>query len=164
MGNHEAALLESLQGDEAAQRLWLNYGGLETLISFGIAPPRDGEDSFSFAERLRKHIPEYLIEWLEQLPLHHRSGSYFFCHAGIRPGTPLDRQKSEDLLWIRGEFLESEADHGAVIVHGHSICGTAVEFADNRINLDTGAYATGVLSALGLEDDDRWVISTPPTR
>ena len=160
MGNHESALLESMDGNEAAQQMWLRYGGRETLASFGIDPPDDEEDPQSFAQRLRTAIPGDLVDWLQDLPLYYRSGSYFFCHAGVRPGTPLARQKPEDLLWIREEFLESPADHGAVVVHGHSICGDAVEFATNRINVDTGAYASGILSAVGLEGADRWVIST----
>jgi serine/threonine protein phosphatase 1 len=88
-----------------------------------------------------------------------RSGDYFFCHAGVRPGTALNRQKPQDLLWIRHEFLDDRTDHGAVIVHGHSICGPEVEFHPNRINVDTGAYSTGILSAICLEDEERWVIS-----
>jgi serine/threonine protein phosphatase 1 len=160
LGNHEAALLESMDGDGLAQQLWLDHGGHSTLQSFQIDPPREEETPDQVAARLRKGIPGEVAAWLEELPLFARSGSYFFCHAGVRPGVPLGRQKPRDLLWIRNEFLTSEADHGAVVVHGHSICGHEVEFRSNRINVDTGAYQTGVLSALGLEDSERWVLST----
>jgi serine/threonine protein phosphatase 1 len=160
MGNHEAALLKSIDGDGKAQGIWLRYGGLATAQSFGVSPPGAEETALSFARRLKKAIPADLIDWLAELPLHHRSGCYFFCHAGVRPGVRLSRQKPQDLLWIRDEFLESDADHGAVIVHGHSICGDEVEFRDNRINVDTGAHQSGILSAVGLEDADQWVVST----
>jgi serine/threonine protein phosphatase 1 len=159
MGNHEAAFLESIDGNAAAQRLWLEHGGSATLHSYGIETLREEESPEQFARRLRASIPHEIIDWLGELPMTARSGDYFFCHAGVRPGTALNRQKPQDLLWIRHEFLDDQRDHGAVIVHGHSICGPEVEFHPNRINVDTGAYSTGILSALGLEDEERWVIS-----
>jgi serine/threonine protein phosphatase 1 len=159
MGNHEAAFLESIDGNAAAQRLWLEHGGSATLHSYGIETLREEETPEQFARRLQASIPHEIIDWLEKLPMTARSGDYFFCHAGVRPGTALNRQKPQDLLWIRHEFLDDRTDHGAVIVHGHSICGPEVEFHPNRINVDTGAYSTGILSAIGLEDEERWVIS-----
>jgi serine/threonine protein phosphatase 1 len=160
MGNHEAALLESMDGNAAAQRMWLDHGGDATLQSYGISLPAEGETAEGFAHRLRQRIPGEVASWISELPLSARSGSYFFCHAGIRPGIPLHKQKAKDLLWIRDEFLLSDADHGAIVVHGHSICGTAVEILHNRINVDTGAYQSGILSALALQGQERWVIST----
>jgi serine/threonine protein phosphatase 1 len=79
-------------------------------------------------------------------------GDYFFVHAGVRPGVPLAAQKEEDLLWIRDEFLGSSADFGKIVVHGH----TPIEEPDirrNRINIDTGAYASGNLTCLVIEDE-----------
>jgi serine/threonine protein phosphatase 1 len=140
--------------------MWLQHGGAATLLGFGITPPGEEESGESFAYRLRKGVPSEIADWLSGLPLSAQSGSYFFCHAGIRPGIPLHKQKAHDLLWIRDDFLESNVNHGAVIVHGHSICGTAVEIRHNRINVDTGAYQTGILSAVALEGQQRWVIST----
>jgi serine/threonine protein phosphatase 1 len=159
MGNHEAALLDSMEGDGRSQEMWLEHGGLATLACYGIAPPQSGESSESFAERLQQGIPAYLSNWLRELPLTFSSGSYFFCHAGVRPGIRLSRQRAQDLLGIRSDFLESNSSFGAVIVHGHSICET-VEFFHNRINVDTGAFSSGVLSAVGLQDTEQWVLST----
>jgi serine/threonine protein phosphatase 1 len=159
MGNHEAALIESMDGNGAAQRMWLEHGGHSTLRSYSIEPPMEHETPDEFGERLRSSISAEVSGWLEKLPLTARSGSYFFCHAGIRPGVPLRWQRPQDLLWIRDEFLLSQSEHGAIVVHGHSICGSEVEFLHNRINVDTGAYETGVLSAVGLEGSERWVIS-----
>ena len=97
--------------------------------------------------------------WLSRLRSHVQIGGYYFVHAGIRPGIPIHRQEDEDRLWIRDEFLESRRKHGAVIVHGHSIT-PEVENRPNHIGLDTGAYASGRLTALGLEGRDRWFLST----
>src|SRR3546814_15814378 len=97
-----------------------------------------------------------------------RIGDYLFVHAGVRPGVPLDEQDPVDMRWIRREFLESEADHGAVVVHGHSI-RPEVQMCPNRIGIDTGAYASDRLTAIGLDGARRWVIQNwfcstlPPT-
>jgi len=160
-GNHEAALLESLAGNPHAQRLWLSYGGLDTLRSFGVEPPK-GCSSDELEALIRSSISEPTIAWLEQLPISHLIGDYFFSHAGVKPGVSLDQQRPDHLLWGAEEFLGSRRDHGAVIVHGHTICGSRVQFAPNRICIDTGAYCTGILSAVGLEDHRQWSISTPP--
>jgi serine/threonine protein phosphatase 1 len=163
MGNHEAALLESLEGDERAQRIWLEHGGEATLESFGIAPPSCDESSDAFADRLKQSLSPATIRWLRKLPYSTQSGSYYFCHAGVRPGVKLEEQNPDDLLWIRQEFLDSEDHFGAVVVHGHSICGEAIEIKHNRISVDTGAYNSGILSAIGLQDSERWVLATSPT-
>jgi serine/threonine protein phosphatase 1 len=86
-------------------------------------------------------------------------GGYCFVHAGIRPGVPLDRQKPEDLRWIRERFLDFEGSHGTIVVHGHSI-SPAVEEMHNRIGIDTGAYASGTLTAIGIEAGHRWFLAT----
>lgn len=157
-GNHEQALLQAVDGDLAVLDSWLRFGGAETLRSFGLTPPQEGEDLRRYLRSLRAAIPGPIVEWLRRLPLTARSGDYFFCHAGVRPGIALRRQTREDLLWIRDEFLLDPRDHGAVIVHGHSI-ETDVQFRENRIGIDTGAYRTGVLTALYLEDDRQDLVS-----
>lgn len=157
-GNHEEVLLQSLDGNVEVLNAWLRFGGLETLRSFGLSAPAEGEDLRSYLRNVRATIPSQWVEWLRRLPLTARSGDYFFCHAGIRPGVGLRRQDREDLLWIREEFLSDRRDHGAVIVHGHSI-EAAVQFRDNRIGIDTGAYRTGVLTALYLEGEKQELLS-----
>ena len=82
-----------------------------------------------------------------------RFGDYFFCHAGIRPGVPLDRQDPEDLIWIREAFLTDDSDHGVVVVHGHTPV-TVPEVHANRINIDTGLVYGGTLTCLALEGTD----------
>ncbi|MEN7538031.1 metallophosphoesterase [Aurantiacibacter flavus] len=159
LGNHEDMMLASLDGNPDAQAAWIGNGGLATLRSYGIDPPGPEEDSFDFAERLARGVPEDQVAFLRSLETTYRSGSYFFTHAGVRPGVALHKQEPEDLYSIRADFTESEAWHGAVVVHGHSIVD-AVEMRHNRIGCDTGAYASGRLSCVCLQDDLRAVLQT----
>ena len=159
-GNHEELLLASADGHADAQRLWLECGGDATLRSYGLDPV--GFVKLSPEKRaftLQKHVGPDMLCWLAGLPTYWRNGDYFFCHAGVRPGVPLENQRREDLLWIRREFLESQSHHGAVIVHGHCEVGD-VDVRTNRIGVDTGAYRSGELTAVGLQDAFRWFVST----
>lgn len=157
-GNHEEAMVQAIDGNLEILQGWLRFGGAETVRSFGLAPPEDGMDLRRYLRELRSAIPSEMVDWMRKLPLTARSGDYFFCHAGIRPGVALRKQVRDDLLWIRDDFLDDQRDHGAVIVHGHSI-ETNVQFRGNRIGIDTGAYRTGTLTALYLEDDRQELVS-----
>jgi serine/threonine protein phosphatase 1 len=152
-GNHDQVLLDFLE-DPAVFRNWREFGGRETLLSYGVPPPRfDNEAGFAEArDRFRQALPAAHLAFLSRLELSTRIGGYFFTHAGVRPGVPLDRQAPQDLLWIRDEFLSSRADFGMVVVHGHTPTSRASRSA-NRLSLDTGAYATGHLTAAVLEGD-----------
>ncbi len=158
MGNHEELMLRTYDGESSVLRVWMRTGGSETLRSYGLVPPARDADPRAFLAQMKRAIPAEIIEWLRLRPLTVRSGDYLFCHAGIRPGVALRKQSKADLLWIRDEFLNDNSAHGAVIVHGHSICA-APEVFDNRIGLDTGAYKTGLLTALYLEGTRRELIS-----
>ena len=161
MGNHEAMLLEFLERAETGPR-WLWNGGTATLLSYGVAAPAQPGGAAEL-EALRRAfaaaLPARHLELLRGLRLSHVEDGYAFVHAGVRPGLPLDMQAADDLLWIRGEFLDSTLDHGHVVVHGHTI-GREAELRANRIALDTGAYASGRLTALALEGERRWLLST----
>lgn len=138
MGNHEATALAALSGDGAACADWLACGGDAALRSWGCDP--DGP-------RSAWRLPEVDLAWMRALPATHRAGRYFFVHAGVRPGLPLDAQDPEDLLRIRRIFLDNETDHGAIIVHGHTPTRARLpERHANRINLDSGAVFGGPLS------------------
>jgi serine/threonine protein phosphatase 1 len=98
-GNHEDLLLASVRGDAGAQRAWLRTGGDATLRSYRLDPADFAV--LSAAERgrlLRQAVGADMLAWLESLPLSWRSGDYFFCHAGVRPGVALKHQRREDLL------------------------------------------------------------------
>jgi serine/threonine protein phosphatase 1 len=153
-GNHEDLLLRFVGGELEAGRHWFDYGGLDTLAHYGVAiPDRQARDEASVAE-LQQHFADALprphLQFFQSLQVSHRAGDYCFVHGGVRPGVALSKQKDHDCMWIRKPFLESEIDHGAIIVHGHSISPQPV-VRHNRIGIDTGAYASGVLTCLVLE-------------
>lgn len=160
-GNHEAAMLEFLR-DAKFGRTWKYYGGLETLHSYGVTELTLSDDPTDF-EHARDHfervLPERHKRFLQSLSISAQLGDYFFVHAGVRPGVSLSRQLEEDMLWIRDEFLDSRASFGKVIVHGHTPREEA-NFRMNRIGIDTGAYMTGVLTALVLEGTSQRLLQT----
>ena len=158
-GNHEAMFVDSYRGSEDALDLWLRVGGRSTLIGFGVAPETiDAGDPGALVGAIRSAIDPVFVDWLDGLPTAWSRGDYFFAHAGIRPGVRFDRQRDDDLLWIRGPFLSSRADHGKIVVHGHSVEPGIPRLGGNRIGLDTGAHEHRRLTALGLEDDRQWLL------
>lgn len=150
-GNHEACALEVLR-DPAALSEWENLGGGNTLLSYGIIPSqRDGSRSRrEVATAFRQALSGSHLDFFKDLKLSFTCGDFFFAHAGARPGIPLHKQSEEDLLWIRDDFLLHEEDFGKVVVHGHTPAREP-DVRPNRINIDTGAYATGRLTCLVLE-------------
>ena len=120
-GNHEALLLEVLAGGGGLEA-WKHYGGFQTLISYGIAPPMkpDPSEQRRLVGELAEKIPDSHRRFFDNLRPSYSCGDFFFSHAGVRPGVSLERQREEDLLWIRDEFLESERDFGKFVVHGHT--------------------------------------------
>jgi serine/threonine protein phosphatase 1 len=153
MGNHEALFEKYLNGAPIGD-YWRNLGGLETLHSYGV-PVKEllrGRSFDEAAAALKTAIPDEHRQFLSSLRISVSIGSYFLCHAGVRPDVPLANQSADDLIWIRDEFLNSTKDFGKMVIHGHS----PVEWPDirsNRINIDTGAFATGRLTCLVLDGD-----------
>lgn len=159
-GNHEEMFVLAARGDRQALRVLMNNGGLATLMSFGLTEEEINRGSYAdLALLLKSRLPRDVVSLLDAAEDKIAIGDYLFVHAGIRPGLSIAEQQGADLRWIRGEFLSSRADHGAMIVHGHTIEKTVVE-CENRIGIDTGAYQSGVLSAIGLEGEQRWFLST----
>jgi serine/threonine protein phosphatase 1 len=156
-GNHDI-LVERFLKDPAFLEDWRDWGGLPTLISYGLIPPSRIEPAEyeNLASALRQTMPKEHRDFLRQLRTSFVCGDYCFVHAGVRPGVPLAKQKEEDLLWIRDEFLNASNDFGKIIVHGHTPV-EEVEIHPNRINIDTGAYASGNLTCLMIEGDKRFL-------
>jgi serine/threonine protein phosphatase 1 len=150
-GNHES-LFERFMEDPSVAGQWRRLGGLETLHSYGVpvASVMMGKNYEEAAAALRAAIPPAHLEFLGSLWTSLVVGKYFLCHAGVRPRVPLDRQREEDLLWIREDFLRSRADFGKIVVHGHTPTESP-EILPNRINIDTGAFMTGQLTCVVLE-------------
>ena len=143
--------------DEGVLEVWRSLGGLETLHSYGvnIGPAMAGRDFGAVQAAFAARFPRTSSALPTKRSRFQRHiGDYFFCHAGVRPGVPLDRQDRNDLLTIRDTFLSSEAEHGKLVVHGHTP-SVAPEIRPNRIGIDTAAYATDRLTCLVLEKDQR---------
>jgi len=152
-GNHEAFLFDVLK-DPSQLESWKQYGGLQTLTSYGLRPSLnpDAAEQSELISQLALNIPAHQRRFFNSLRLRFVCGDFFFVHAGVKPGVPLAQQQEHDLLWIRDEFLSSEAQFGKYIVHGH----TPVREPDirfNRANIDTGAYATGNLTLMTIQGD-----------
>ncbi len=160
VGNHEECFLAALKGDVQRVRYFIRIGGDATIRSYWQDDESYGEASYEeVAEKLPLIVPQSHADFLRSGEDMITIGDYVFVHAGVRPGVALDRQSKQDLRWIRDEFLASDDDFGAVIVHGHSISKT-VENAGNRIGIDTGAYCYGALTALCLENDRQTVLQS----
>jgi serine/threonine protein phosphatase 1 len=159
MGNHEDFMLRYLD-DNSSGSGWFANGGVATMRSYGV--------DFDYGEllepdrlqdRLSRRVPSRHLEFLRGLPLSRVIGDYLFVHAGIRPGLAMELQSPTDLLWIRGDFLNSALEHGKIVVHGHTITDHP-DVRPNRIGIDTGAFATGRLTCLVLEGDNRRFLHT----
>lgn len=159
LGNHEEAMLRTFAGEAEAAAGWLRFGGLETLKSYGVPDSALDLAGPALIRELRRHVPLDHLKLLTSFQDSLSCGGYLFVHAGIRPGVPHHRQDGSDLRWIREEFLNSRRDHGAIVVHGHTIVPEP-DFQHNRIGIDTGAYRTGKLTSLGLEGGEQWIIDT----
>lgn len=162
-GNHEEMMMIFLD-DPSIGLNWVANGGGETLMSYGVGHPGhralvETETAETLQAELREAVPADHWEFLKSLATQHVEGEYMFVHAGIMPGTALDEQNRKDLLWIRDEFLGSDADFGKCIVHGHTIA-REVAFKSNRIGIDTGAFFTGVLTCLVLEGQTQRLLQT----
>ena len=160
LGNHEEVLLRILGGEAELITKWRWFGGAECLKSYGVDPGQlSGRSEEEALEIVRNAIPREHKAFLETFVDTCRFGDYLFVHAGIRPGIEVDQQRQTDLRWIREPFLLDDTDHGFVVVHGHTI-SPEVEVMPNRIGIDTGAYRTGVLTALAIEGSRTWFLQT----
>lgn len=165
-GNHEDAMLLFLE-DSSFGPSWVQHGGGATLASYGVLCPPSTADAMAWeASRLAliKAVPPDHLQLLQSLKLSLAWGDYLFVHAGVRPGVPLALQDPRDLLWIRQDFLSArQALENIVVVHGHTPAD-APELTEWRIGVDTGAYATGLLTAVRLKGADRRIFQARASR
>jgi serine/threonine protein phosphatase 1 len=164
LGNHEEIFLGALDGDPKALRLFCRIGGRETVLSYGMeATEYERLDYEELVHRLADIVPaahrQFLSEFEDMIVI----GDYAFVHAGVRPDQPLDRQRTADLRWIRDPFLNHGARLEKTIVHGHTM-SEEIERRNHRIGIDTGAYSSGKLTAIGLQDSDVWYLQTAATK
>jgi serine/threonine protein phosphatase 1 len=150
-GNHET-FVHLFLSTPAVLDEWRLCGGLETLVSYGLKPSINpgAAEQRRLANELAKSIPKRHLKFIDSLSLSFNCGDFLFVHAGIRPGVPIRKQREEDLLWIREEFLSCEHRFEKFVVHGHTPVLTP-DIRSNRINIDTGAFATGRLTCIVIE-------------
>lgn len=159
-GNHEELLLHAAEGDRSALSVFHRAGGRETLLSYGVDPDvYDACDFEQLAGLIRDAVPAEHLAFLDSFGNGVALGDYRFVHAGMRPGLPFDEQRDSDLRWIRRDFLTYEGSFDGVVVHGHTI-SDAPEIRHNRIGIDTGAFASGRLTALVLEGESQRIIES----
>jgi serine/threonine protein phosphatase 1 len=164
-GNHEEAFLNFL-AEPSFGATWLDHGGGPTLASYGVQPPAQRTDADAWARArdvLAERLPPDHKRFYEGLELMVTEGDYAFVHAGVRPGVPLAQQAERDLLWIRQEFLEERGRFEKVIVHGHTPLEEP-QLTPTRLGVDTGAYATGVLTAVRLQGEDQRILQSKAKR
>lgn len=162
LGNHETLLLGALATPQSMPH-WLANGGFETLASYSrVSASALRQMTLGEAwTTLHRSLPAAHADFLGSLPRSVRVDEYLFVHAGVRPGVAFAEQDPEDLVWIRQPFLSSDEDFGAVVVHGHTPVGQP-EALRNRINVDTGAFSTGRLTAVVLEGEEIRFLQTAP--
>ncbi|WP_371258787.1 metallophosphoesterase [Ancylobacter sp. FA202] len=161
-GNHDVEFLAFLD-HPSSDGVFVNSGGNAAARSYGVklnrAKLKTDADLDQVHRKLVAAVPSAHVDFLKGLRHAVSFGDYFFCHAGVRPGTSLDRQDPDDLLWMRAPFLDSLMPLEKVVVHGHTISAKPEERI-NRIGIDTGAYRTGRLTALVIDGDHRAFLST----
>jgi serine/threonine protein phosphatase 1 len=162
MGNHDWGVLDFL-ADPNPHGLFATNGGEETTRSYGVelrfSPEmalREGHARFCAA------IPAGHVAFLRSLPRSISFGDFFFCHAGVRPGVPLEQQDPHDLIWIREEFLDRFGLYEKIVVHGHTPCAEP-ELMSNRVNVDTGAFFSGRLSAVVIDGEEKLLMEVRGT-
>lgn len=158
-GNHEQMLLDLLDGHDDCLGLWRAVGGTATMMSYGL-PPRLLTRLVSAQDVRRgllEKIPPEHLRFYEQTGAYMRAGAYLAVHGGIRPGVRLEDQRISDLLGIRQEFLQYKGDFDFIVVHGHTPVA-APDLQRNRINIDTGAFATNRLTCLRIGGDGAQVL------
>lgn len=159
-GNHEEILIRTWEGDRRAATLLNRVGGRETLLSYGVTEEEyDAADIDGLTKLVKHNVPEEHIAFLDAFTNWHEEGDYLFVHAGIRPGLCIEEQNGSDLRWIRSAFLTHPGPHSHVVVHGHSISDDVDEQV-SRIGIDTGAFFSGTLTAIGLERAERWYLTS----
>ena len=156
-GNHEEMFLESFEKPDVL-RHFLKHGGRDTVLSYGISRKQFNamtiEELFALLPQI---VPQSDRDYLASFEEMIVAGDYLFVHAGIDPSVPIEAQKRSDMLWIRERFLNHEGPLEKVVVHGHTIFEKVMD-CGNRIGIDTGAFRSGVLTALVLEADQRRIL------
>lgn len=156
-GNHEEMFISAMDKIDAL-RGFLKFGGRETIMSYGVDAATLAEADYETLQQLmRDKVPQEDIDFLDGFEKLVRIGDYVFVHAGIRPESPLELQLSHDCRWIREPFLSHSGEFPGFVIHGHTVTEDP-DVRHNRTGIDTGAFMSGKLTAIGLEGTERWFI------
>jgi serine/threonine protein phosphatase 1 len=150
MGNHEKMMLDFLNRPTERGPTWLRNGGLQTLQSYGVRGVRERAseaDLLVACDKLQVALPDGMARWIEDLPLHYSNGNIHVVHAAADPALDMAEQTPDVLLWGTSAFRERPRSDGQWVVHGHTIVDEGMA-KNGRISIDTGAYATGVLTGI----------------
>lgn len=156
-GNHDQWVLDFLEDPFEHGAHWLRWGGRETLASYAVTADWE-EAPHELAREFNRTFPRRHLQFLRESRFSHCEGDFFFAHAGVRPGVALEEQRPDDLMWIREPFLLSQEDFGKVVIHGHTP-QDEVDIRPNRINADTRAFDSGMLSCVVLEERGTRILS-----
>lgn len=160
MGNHEEVMLGAITGDPRLVRFFNRIGGRETILSYGLPVNQyRSMELEELAEAIPELFPQQHIDFISGFDDQIIIGDYVFVHAGIRPQVPLSEQTAQDMRWIREEFIKDKTHHEKYVIHGHTI-SEQIDEQPNRIGIDTGAYLSDQLTAIGLEGTERWFLQT----
>jgi serine/threonine protein phosphatase 1 len=158
LGNHEEVYLKALGGDLKALKFFTRIGGKETILSYGVSETEYSQSDYpELLEAFRRKVPAEHIDFVGSFEDMIVLGDYAFVHAGVRPDLSLAAQRPSDLRWIREPFLNHHGELEKIVVHGHTVT-QEVDLRRHRIGIDTGAYASGRLTAIAIEGNRRWVL------
>ncbi len=157
MGNHEEMLLSFIDAPEEFGPGWVDFGGMQTLRSYYPTASARYGNFRGLRDALVEKFPLPHLTFLQRLEISVTVGDFFFCHAGARPGIPLSQQLERDLLWMRQEPFDDDPAFDKVVVHGHTPVA-APEIRRHRINIDTGAFATGILTCIAIDTSSQRIL------
>ena len=155
-GNHEIMMLDFLERPTERGEYWIHHGGLQTLASLnigGIGMRNDDATLLRGRDQLEARLGVDLIKWLRQLPKHWQNGNVHVVHASADPKIPMNRQDAKVLAWGHPNFCKLNRSDGQWVVYGHTI-HEQPSAENGRIAVDTGAFATGRLTAAYITTDN----------
>jgi serine/threonine protein phosphatase 1 len=147
-GNHEESCVNAcaeekrvksflgIRGRNATKAAWKQFGGKETMQSFGITDLND--------------IPQKYIDWMDRQATHIELEKFLLIHAGLDYSLDKPLEDEYSMLWLRDFDARPEKIGGKILLHGHvSLPLDEIFMMRDRpeqfghIDLDNGVYMVG---------------------